>query len=139
LAANAAAQVCSLLRLSLLSIASLLSSTLGSKSNSPSALFVASDGSSLRLYQAVIDGRTLLHEHISRKGKEPFSPAAAVSEERLLSGLPPDLAVISQQSTARPGCILELDAISDARQVLTSFSSLPITEMCSCRIGSTSS
>lgn len=38
------------------------SSTLGSYSNSPSALFVASDGSGLRMFQAVIDARTLLLE-----------------------------------------------------------------------------
>lgn len=40
----------------------LTSTTLGSCSNSPSALFVASDGASLRLYQAVIDARALLTE-----------------------------------------------------------------------------
>ena len=33
------------------------SSTLGPASNSPSACFVASDGHSLRVYQAVIDAR----------------------------------------------------------------------------------
>ena len=38
------------------------SSTLGNCSNSPSALFIASDGESLRLYQAVIDARTILAE-----------------------------------------------------------------------------
>ena len=36
------------------------SSALGGGGNSPSALFVATDGSSLRMYQAVIDARTLL-------------------------------------------------------------------------------
>lgn len=38
------------------------STTLGSISNSPSACFVASDGLQLRVYQAVIDARTLLAE-----------------------------------------------------------------------------
>ena len=38
------------------------SSLLGSVSNSPSACFVASDGNSLRVYQAVIDARSLLAE-----------------------------------------------------------------------------
>ena len=38
------------------------STTLGNLSNSPSACFVASDGQSLRVYQAVIDARTLLAE-----------------------------------------------------------------------------
>lgn len=41
---------------------SILSTTLGNLSNSPSACFVASDGESLRVYQAVIDARTLLAE-----------------------------------------------------------------------------
>ena len=36
-------------------------------SNSPSTLFVASDGESLRLYQAVIDARSLLMEMTTRK------------------------------------------------------------------------
>lgn len=38
------------------------STTQGSISNSPSACFVASDGLQLRIYQAVIDARTLLAE-----------------------------------------------------------------------------
>lgn len=38
------------------------STTLGNLSNSPSACFVASDGECLRVYQAVIDARTLLAE-----------------------------------------------------------------------------
>ncbi len=46
------------------------SSTLGSFSNSPSALFVASDGTSLKLYQAVIDARTLLLELGTKKRSE---------------------------------------------------------------------
>ena len=36
------------------------SASLGSVNKSPSALFVASDGVSLRLYQAVLDARSLL-------------------------------------------------------------------------------
>lgn len=43
-------------------ICSSCSTTLGNLSNSPSACFVASDGESLRVYQAVIDARTLLAE-----------------------------------------------------------------------------
>ena len=46
------------------------SSTLGSFSNSPSALFVASDGTSLRVYQTVIDARTLCTDLGSRKKSE---------------------------------------------------------------------
>jgi len=40
----------------------IISTTLGTLSNSPSACFVASDGECLRVYQAVIDARTLLAE-----------------------------------------------------------------------------
>ncbi|CAG5924332.1 unnamed protein product [Menidia menidia] len=74
------------------------SSCLGVYCNSPSACFVASDGQSLRLYQAVIEAKKLLSElsnpEISKYVGEVFN-------------------VISQQSTAKPGCIIELDAITD--------------------------
>ncbi|KAM4710002.1 dmX-like protein 1 isoform 2-T2 [Discoglossus pictus] len=71
---------------------------LGTYCNSPSACFVASDGQNLRLYQAVIDAKKLLCElsnpEISKYVGEVFN-------------------IISQQSTARPGCIIELDAITN--------------------------
>uniref|UniRef100_A0A663FBW9 Dmx like 1 n=1 Tax=Aquila chrysaetos chrysaetos TaxID=223781 RepID=A0A663FBW9_AQUCH len=71
---------------------------LGAYCNSPSACFVASDGQHLRLYQAVIDAKKLLYElsnpEISKYVGEVFN-------------------IVSQQSTARPGCIIELDAITE--------------------------
>uniref|UniRef100_A0A3Q3KCG5 RAVE complex protein Rav1 C-terminal domain-containing protein n=1 Tax=Monopterus albus TaxID=43700 RepID=A0A3Q3KCG5_MONAL len=74
------------------------SSCLGAYCNSPSACFVASDGHSLRLYQAVIEAKKLLSElsnpEMSKYVGEVFN-------------------IISQQSTAKPGCIIELDAITD--------------------------
>uniref|UniRef100_A0AAQ4RHA1 Dmx like 1 n=1 Tax=Gasterosteus aculeatus aculeatus TaxID=481459 RepID=A0AAQ4RHA1_GASAC len=74
------------------------SSCLGVYCNSPSACFVASDGHSLRLYQAVIEAKKLLSElsnpQISKYVGEVFN-------------------IISQQSTAKPGCIIELDTITD--------------------------
>ncbi|XP_036382466.1 dmX-like protein 1 isoform X2 [Megalops cyprinoides] len=74
------------------------STCLGVYGNSPSACFVASDGHSLRLYQAVIEAKKLLSElsnpEISKYVGEVFN-------------------IISQQSTAKPGCIIELDAITD--------------------------
>uniref|UniRef100_A0A3B4BDG4 RAVE complex protein Rav1 C-terminal domain-containing protein n=1 Tax=Periophthalmus magnuspinnatus TaxID=409849 RepID=A0A3B4BDG4_9GOBI len=74
------------------------STCLGAYCNSPSACFVASDGHSLRLYQAVIEAKKLLSElsnpEISKYVGEVFN-------------------IISQQSTAKPGCIIELDAITD--------------------------
>ncbi|XP_065262879.1 dmX-like protein 1 isoform X5 [Emys orbicularis] len=70
----------------------------GAYCNSPSACFVASDGQYLRLYQAIIDAKKLLCElsnpEISKYVGEVFN-------------------IISQQSTARPGCIVELDAITE--------------------------
>nr|XP_061804527.1 dmX-like protein 1 [Nerophis lumbriciformis] len=74
------------------------SSCLGAYCNSPSACFVASDGHSLRLYQAVIEAKKLLSElsnpEISKYVGEVFN-------------------IVSQQSTAKPGCIIELDAVTD--------------------------
>ncbi|XP_019410499.1 PREDICTED: dmX-like protein 1 isoform X3 [Crocodylus porosus] len=76
------------------------SNCLGAYCNSPSACFVASDGQHLRLYQAIIDAKKLLCElsnpEISKYVGEVFN-------------------IISQQSTARPGCIVELDAITELR------------------------
>nr|XP_014347443.1 PREDICTED: dmX-like protein 2 isoform X3 [Latimeria chalumnae] len=71
---------------------------LGTYCNSASACFVASDGQNLRLYQAVVDARKLLNElsdnEISKLIGEVFN-------------------IVSQQSTARPGCIIELDVITN--------------------------
>ncbi|XP_033123998.1 dmX-like protein 2 [Anneissia japonica] len=96
------------------------SSCLGLSSNSPSACFVASDGYTLRVFQAVIDARTLLAE---------VSPNSDQFEGYLSSSSPlstvlnPDLAknaeglnVISLQSTARPGCVIELEKLNNAKQ-----------------------
>ncbi|KAM8719971.1 hypothetical protein ACLKA7_006087 [Drosophila subpalustris] len=100
------------------------STTLGSYSNSPSACFVASDGENLRVYQAVIDARTLLAEiscsenlntlHKSHSLSSMMSNASSTLKAQR-SALHDKLKVVSQQSTARPGCILQLDAISDAK------------------------
>ncbi|XP_051785928.1 dmX-like protein 1 isoform X2 [Erpetoichthys calabaricus] len=73
-------------------------SCLGTYGKSPCACFVASDGHSLRLYQAVTDAKKLLSEvsnpDISKLVGEVFH-------------------IVSQQSTARPGCIIELEAITE--------------------------
>ncbi|XP_069348937.1 dmX-like protein 1 isoform X5 [Eulemur rufifrons] len=70
----------------------------GAYCNSPSACFVASDGQYLRLYEAVIDAKKLLFElsnpEISKYVGEVFN-------------------IVSQQSTARPGCIIALDPITE--------------------------
>ncbi|XP_063782145.1 dmX-like protein 2 isoform X1 [Pseudophryne corroboree] len=70
---------------------------LGTYCNSASACFVASDGTDLRLYQAVVDARKLLDEL-----SDPES-------SKLIGEV---FNIVSQQSTARPGCIIELDVIT---------------------------
>lgn len=94
------------------------SSTLGTFSNSPSACFVASDGHCLRVYQAVIDARTLLAElsvKENRKNEEnesAMSDLSSMDEATLLE----NINIVSQQSTSRPGCIIQLETISEAIQ-----------------------
>lgn len=100
------------------------STTLGSSSNSPSACFVASDGENLRVYQAVIDARTLLAEISSSENVNSFyksnsmtsiySNASSTFKTRK-TPFHEKLKVVSQQSTARPGCIIQLDPISEAK------------------------
>uniref|UniRef100_A0A8D8YBH7 DmX-like protein 1 n=1 Tax=Cacopsylla melanoneura TaxID=428564 RepID=A0A8D8YBH7_9HEMI len=97
------------------------STTLGSLSNSPSACFVASDGQGLRVYQAVIDARTLLAE-ISSSERRSRIKGSMVSLSTDISSddgakhpsLHDKIKIVSQQSTARPGCVIQLEAIEDA-------------------------
>ncbi|PIK56051.1 putative dmX-like protein 2 [Apostichopus japonicus] len=102
------------------------SSCLPLQSNSPSACFIASDGYSLRLFQAVIDARSLLNE-ISPTSNQfegylssssPITPyllkdTSDEDETPLADNLP---RVVSLQSTSRPGCIIELDKLCEAKQ-----------------------
>ncbi|XP_045501506.1 dmX-like protein 2 [Colias croceus] len=97
------------------------STTLGNLSNSPSACFVASDGESLRLFQAVIDARTLLAEIASseRRHKDVMHDTMSMSSDSTIEeggGVPlhDRFKIVSQQSTARPGAIIQLHAIADA-------------------------
>ncbi|XP_075227186.1 rabconnectin-3 alpha isoform X2 [Lycorma delicatula] len=97
------------------------STTLGNLSNSPSACFVASDGESLRVYQAVIDARTLLAEVSSSERRSrimgslvSLSTDLSSEDGAKHSSLHDRIKIVSQQSTARPGCVIQLDAISDA-------------------------
>eukprot|EP00090_Calanus_glacialis_P031935 TRINITY_DN5300_c0_g1_i1.p1 TRINITY_DN5300_c0_g1~~TRINITY_DN5300_c0_g1_i1.p1 ORF type:complete len:2845 (+),score=1055.83 TRINITY_DN5300_c0_g1_i1:272-8536(+) len=106
-------------------IPTLLPSTvLGSMSNSPSACFVSSDGESLRVYQAVIDARSLLAELNSSKRHDPrYQSTMSMSSDQVQSPTKsnPNYAslsssIVSAQSSARPGVVLELDQIADAQQ-----------------------
>lgn len=109
------------------------STTLGPISNSPSACFVASDGRQLRIYQAVIDARSLLAEaqrhmlnvndqrrfYYDSSDDEEDAPVLArerKSTEKVDHEVFRSLfKIVSLQSTARPGCVLELSPIVDAR------------------------
>ncbi|KAL7632237.1 UNVERIFIED_CONTAM: hypothetical protein RMT77_017453 [Armadillidium vulgare] len=97
------------------------STTLGRVSNSPSACFVASDGECLRVYQAVIDGRVLLAEiSTAERKKRVMEQTISLSTDSSLQehvgqvNLMDIFNIVSEQSTARPGCIIQLDAILDA-------------------------
>nr|XP_022328939.1 dmX-like protein 2 isoform X8 [Crassostrea virginica] len=95
------------------------SSTLGSYSNSPSALFVASDGNGLRMFQAVIDARTLLLEVGAQKRDPGMSFSSNTSSGYSVEPQNPPgelFNIVSLQSSARPGCIIELEPIADAAQ-----------------------
>ncbi|XP_035825075.1 dmX-like protein 2 [Aplysia californica] len=109
-------------------VPTLLPSTcLGSYSNSPSALFVASDGQCLRLFQAVIDARSLLMDRTTGMETKPSSsnmssstcssyPETPTPSQHLPTWTQQLFNIASLQSSTRPGCVLELDAISDALQ-----------------------
>lgn len=99
------------------------STTLGNWSNSPSACFVASDGECLRVYQAVIDARTLLAEVSASERRDhrrrqdsmiSMSTDCSSDNGMTVHGLCDKIKIVSQQSTARPGCVIQLDAIADA-------------------------
>lgn len=97
------------------------STTLGSISNSPSACFIASDGNQLHVYQSVIDARTLLAEMNSAHRTMSLDSSGSFDENAFnnnynyaKNNLKDAFKIVSLQSTSRPGCILELDAITDA-------------------------
>ncbi|KAK9710406.1 WD domain, G-beta repeat [Popillia japonica] len=75
------------------------SSTLGNLSNSPSACFVASDGQCLRVYQAVIDARTLLADisfkesRLENDAESLTSDLSSINEDSLLD----KINIVSQQ------------------------------------------
>ncbi|XP_070543555.1 dmX-like protein 2 isoform X2 [Ptychodera flava] len=97
------------------------SSSLGPVSNSPSACFVASDGISLRLYQTVIDARSILSE-VASSYEQPEAYMSSCSSLNSLvnagkaGGVIDGFNIVSLQSTARPGCIIELDTLTDAKK-----------------------
>ena len=99
--------------------------TLGSSSASPSTLFASTDASQISIYQAVFDARTLLQECI----KTPIKQKKVATSSSISSCLSSDSCIgvsniteirknsfniVSIQSTARPGCIIQLDKLVDS-------------------------
>lgn len=71
----------------------------------------------MRVYQAVIDARTLLadlsfRDHRKNEDNETASDLSSFNQESILE----NINIVSQQSTARPGCIIQLETISEAIQ-----------------------
>lgn len=97
--------------------------SLGTVCNSPSACFVASDGVRLRVYQAVLDGRALLAElsmsdrrtrRIIDESTMSLSTDSSLRDNVGQTNLSEVFNIVSEQSTARPGCVVQLATIDDA-------------------------
>lgn len=94
------------------------SCTIGTVCNSPSSCFVASNGKNLVIYQAVVDARGFLAEiyNSTRRNmgeNNEWSSSAPSFEKEPNVGLLQQFNVVSTQSTARPGCVLEVGEITD--------------------------
>ncbi len=93
------------------------SSTLGTSSSSPSTLFVSTHSNEITIYQAVFDARTLLHD-IQLKDLSSNKPTKLINSLSTLSNTTDipfnSFNVVSIQSTARPGCIIELEQLADS-------------------------
>ena len=102
------------------------SSTLGNSSSSPSTLFASTESSCITIYQAVFDARTLLQDLQNQSPVDPKRKETSQSEKLIkmtsitsttsnTTDIPFDsFNVVSIQSTARPGCIIELDKLADS-------------------------
>ncbi|XP_018017231.1 dmX-like protein 2 isoform X2 [Hyalella azteca] len=100
------------------------SSSLGNLCNSPSACFVASDGQRLRVYQTVLDGRALLAEMCvaerrNRRGMEDSLLSISTDDSSLRehpghTNLGEVFTIVSEQSSARPGCVLQLSSLDES-------------------------
>jgi len=91
------------------------SSTLGNISSSPSTLFASTDSECITVYQAVLDARTLLHEIQVQQSKTNINSSKLINNINTTDIPYNSFNVVSIQSTARPGCIIELDKILDSK------------------------
>lgn len=95
--------------------------TLGNSSSSPSTLFASTDADQITIYQAVFDARTLLHDLLTNKTspQQPVATSPTKVPNSLSFSSTKDIPfdsfnVVSIQSTARPGCIIELEQLPDS-------------------------
>ncbi|CAF1387729.1 unnamed protein product [Adineta ricciae] len=87
---------------------------------SPSVLFCASDGKHLRIYQVVCNAKAVLtRQFSSSKSFQTFSDSEANTVRSSPSSdfTTPRLNVVSNQSTARPSCVISLAEINDSECV----------------------
>jgi hypothetical protein len=89
---------------------------------SPSVLFCASDGKHLRVYQVVCNAKTLLaSQYSTSKSHQTLSDSEMnsirTSPSTDLNG--PRLNVVSNQSTARPSCVISLAEVADSECIWT--------------------
>ncbi|EGT40330.1 CBN-RBC-1 protein [Caenorhabditis brenneri] len=99
------------------------SCTLGTVCNSPSSCFIACDGGQLIIYQAVLDARGLLSELSNAKTACNNRDTLDNYSDKILRTPSPrcdrapsflkQFNVVSTQSTAKPGCVLEVGKIED--------------------------
>lgn len=88
------------------------STTLGNLSSSPSTLFASTDSTCITIYQAVFDARTLLHD---LQNQDCTKSAKSTTSNSNTTDIPFDcFNVVSIQSTARPGCIIDLEKLADS-------------------------
>ncbi|CAB4063323.1 unnamed protein product [Lepeophtheirus salmonis] len=101
------------------------SNILGNISNSPSAVFVGSDGHHLRIYLSVIDARALLAEINSasrrnrmKKNEDLMSHSSDDDSTNpgaeTFDNLSNNFNIVSTQSSSKPGCVIQLKSIDDA-------------------------
>lgn len=86
--------------------------------DTPSAYFVACHEDRLCIYQAVIDASYLLakiaaSEQLTKRNLDMSVSSLSSTEELLSSPLKENVKILSQQSTAKPGAILQLNFIDD--------------------------
>ncbi|NP_001368760.1 RAVE complex protein Rav1 C-terminal domain-containing protein [Caenorhabditis elegans] len=99
------------------------SCTLGTVCNSPSSCFISCDGNQMIIYQAVLDARGLLSElSNAQTAFNSRTPVDNYSDKILRTPSPrsdrapsflKQFNVVSTQSTAKPGCVLEVGKIED--------------------------